>query len=124
MKNVTIALDEATLREARRIAAERSTSLNALIRDFLERLTQRESHAPARRAGASRSCVAIRRPRSESAAGPATSSMSVDCFLDTNVLVYAVSSAEADAAEAARRRSTSCGSPTSACRPRCSRSST
>lgn len=45
MKNVTIALDEATLREARRIAAERSTSLNALIRDFLERLNLRESHA-------------------------------------------------------------------------------
>jgi hypothetical protein len=45
MKNVTVALDETTLRDARRIAAERSTSLNALIRDFLERLTQRESHA-------------------------------------------------------------------------------
>jgi len=45
MKNVTIALDEVTLREARRIAAERSTSLNALIRDFLERLNQRESHS-------------------------------------------------------------------------------
>jgi hypothetical protein len=45
MKNVTVALDGATLREARRIAAERSTSLNALIRDFLERLTVRESQA-------------------------------------------------------------------------------
>ena len=45
MKNVTIAIDEATLRDARRIAAERSTSLNALIRDFLERLTRREAHA-------------------------------------------------------------------------------
>jgi hypothetical protein len=45
MKNLTIALDEATLREARRIAANRSTSLNALIREFLERLTERESHS-------------------------------------------------------------------------------
>jgi hypothetical protein len=45
MKNVTIALDEATLRDARRIAAERSTSLNALIRDYLDRLTRAESHA-------------------------------------------------------------------------------
>lgn len=45
MKNVTIALDEATLREARRIAAERSTSLNHLIREFLERLTLRESRS-------------------------------------------------------------------------------
>ena len=45
MKNVTIALDETTLRVARRIAAERSTSLNALIREFLERLTLRESQS-------------------------------------------------------------------------------
>lgn len=49
MKNVTLALDEKILREARRIAAERSTSVNALIRDFLERLTERESHARAAR---------------------------------------------------------------------------
>jgi hypothetical protein len=45
MKNVTIALDEATVRKARRIAAERSTSLNALIRDFLDRLTARDSQS-------------------------------------------------------------------------------
>ena len=45
MKNVTIALDEATLRDARRIAAERSTSLNGLVRDFLDRLTKANSHA-------------------------------------------------------------------------------
>jgi hypothetical protein len=45
MKNVTIALDETILRNSRRIAAERSTSLNALIRDFLERLTLRESNS-------------------------------------------------------------------------------
>jgi hypothetical protein len=45
VKNVTITLDEAILRDARRIAAERSTSLNALIREFLERLTRRESDA-------------------------------------------------------------------------------
>ena len=44
MKNVTLALDETTLRDARRIAAARSTSLNALIRDFLDRLTRAESH--------------------------------------------------------------------------------
>jgi hypothetical protein len=45
MKNVTLALDEAVLREARRIAAERSTSVNALVREFLQRLTVRESNA-------------------------------------------------------------------------------
>jgi metal-responsive CopG/Arc/MetJ family transcriptional regulator len=45
MKNVTIALDEKLLREARRIAAERSTSLNAMIREYLNTLTERESRA-------------------------------------------------------------------------------
>lgn len=45
MKNVTIALDDSLLREARRIAADRSTSLNAMIREFLEELSQRESRA-------------------------------------------------------------------------------
>ena len=45
MRNVTIALDEATLREARRIAADRSTSLNGMIRDFLGELVARESRA-------------------------------------------------------------------------------
>lgn len=45
MKNVTIAVDEAVLREVRRIAAERSTSLNALIREFLEDLREREGRS-------------------------------------------------------------------------------
>lgn len=45
MKNVTIAVDEAILRDVRRIAAERSTSLNALIREFLEALREREARA-------------------------------------------------------------------------------
>ena len=45
MKNVTIAVDERLLREVRRIAAERSTTLNAMIREYLTRLTERESRA-------------------------------------------------------------------------------
>jgi hypothetical protein len=45
MKNVTIALDESLLREARRIAADRGTTLNAMLREFLEELTERESEA-------------------------------------------------------------------------------
>lgn len=45
MKNVTLAIDEALLREARRIAAERSTTLNAMIREFLEELARNESQA-------------------------------------------------------------------------------
>ena len=45
MKNVTIALEESLLREVRRIAADRSTSLNAMIREFLQGLADRESQA-------------------------------------------------------------------------------
>jgi len=45
MKNVTLAIDESLLREARRIAADRSTTLNAMIREFLEELAERESKA-------------------------------------------------------------------------------
>ena len=45
MKNVTIALDEALLRDVRRIASDRSTSLNAMIREFLRELSEHESKA-------------------------------------------------------------------------------
>ena len=45
MKNVTIALDEALIREARRVAADRGTTLNAMLREFLVDLTERESEA-------------------------------------------------------------------------------
>ena len=45
MKNVTLAIDESLLREARRIAADRSTTLNAMIREFLQELAERESQA-------------------------------------------------------------------------------
>ena len=38
MVNVTIALDEETLRRARMRALERGTTLDALVREYLERL--------------------------------------------------------------------------------------
>jgi len=34
MKNVTLAIEEKVLREARRYAAENDTTLNALVREF------------------------------------------------------------------------------------------
>ena len=49
VKKVTLSVDEALLREARQIAHQRSTSLNAMIRRFLEELTERESRAAAAR---------------------------------------------------------------------------
>ena len=39
MKNLTLSIDEDTLREARKYAAERDTSVNALVREFLANVT-------------------------------------------------------------------------------------
>jgi len=48
VKRVTFAIDDELVREARRIAANRSTSLNALIRGFLAQLTGGDARAVAR----------------------------------------------------------------------------
>ncbi|MBC2593794.1 CopG family transcriptional regulator [Ruficoccus amylovorans] len=42
MKNLTLRIEEPKLNRARKIAAERSTSVNALIRDYLDDLIARE----------------------------------------------------------------------------------
>ncbi len=48
MKNVTLSLDDQTWREARIVAAERGTSLSALVRDYLRSLhSSRPSHEQA-----------------------------------------------------------------------------
>ena len=38
MKNITLSIDEAVLRSARKVAADRGTSVNALVRDYLAEL--------------------------------------------------------------------------------------
>ncbi len=43
MKNITVALDDDTYRRARIIAAERDTSVSALVKDFLVGLGSEES---------------------------------------------------------------------------------
>ena len=45
VKNITLRIDDARLDHARRIAAERSTSVNALIREFIDDLVAQESRA-------------------------------------------------------------------------------
>lgn len=42
MRNVTLAIDEELLLEARKIALERNTSVNRLIREYLGRLVEEE----------------------------------------------------------------------------------
>ena len=43
MKNITVSLDDETYRRARVIAAERDTSVSALVKRFLVELTARET---------------------------------------------------------------------------------
>lgn len=43
MKNITVSLDDETYRRARVIAAERDTSVSALVKQFLAELTSGES---------------------------------------------------------------------------------
>jgi Family of unknown function (DUF6364) len=43
MKNLTVSLDDETYRRARMIAAERDTSVSALVKRFLVELTSGES---------------------------------------------------------------------------------
>jgi plasmid stability protein len=43
MPNLTLAIDEETLRRARIRALERGTSVNAVVREFLERFAEDES---------------------------------------------------------------------------------
>ncbi len=42
MKNITLAVDDAVLSEVRRYAALRGTTVNALVRDHLERIARNE----------------------------------------------------------------------------------
>lgn len=45
MKNVTLSIDERTLAAARRYAAQHDTSLNKLIRGYLEGIAKRQDRA-------------------------------------------------------------------------------
>jgi len=43
--NLTLAVDEATVEKAREVARQQGTSLNALLREYIERLAGRPSGA-------------------------------------------------------------------------------
>jgi len=45
MKNITLAVDEDVLEKVRVIAAKRNTTVNALVRQHLERLARNEDRA-------------------------------------------------------------------------------
>jgi hypothetical protein len=43
MKNITLAVDENTLKVVRRYAAEHDTTVNAIVRDYLARIARNET---------------------------------------------------------------------------------
>jgi len=45
MKNITLSVDEKVLAAVRRYAAQRDSSVNALVREFLGRISQTENRA-------------------------------------------------------------------------------
>ncbi len=50
MKNITLSVDENVLAAARRHAAERDSTVNALVRDYLTKLAAHENRADRARA--------------------------------------------------------------------------
>src|ERR687891_619487 len=50
MKNITLAIDEDVLREVRKYAAERETTVNALVRDYFNELAERRDRSARARA--------------------------------------------------------------------------
>jgi hypothetical protein len=45
MKNITLSVDEKVLKAVRRYAAERDSSVNRLVREFLRSVSEREDRA-------------------------------------------------------------------------------
>jgi hypothetical protein len=50
MKNITLSVDESVLAAVRRLAAERESTVNALVRDYLTKLAAHENRANRARA--------------------------------------------------------------------------
>ena len=65
MSNITLSVPEETLREVRKLAAERETTVNALVREYLERLADHKT----RRAKLKREIARFARS-SKAAVGP------------------------------------------------------
>jgi predicted nucleic acid-binding protein len=105
MKNVTVSLDDDTYRRARMIAAERETSISALVKRFLIELGSGESEAERLK----KEERALREKITEFRASDRLSRddlyrrdpWAVPFFLDTNILLYSIS---CDPKESAKRK--------------------
>jgi len=100
MRNITIAVPEDVYRSARIRAAERGTSVSALVAEYLRSLSDRTPSSPGSRPDSARP-----RPRSGTSAraiGLAGTSFTPVRFVDTNVLLYAISRAQDEQDKAQR----------------------
>jgi hypothetical protein len=72
MKKITLSVDEKVLSAVRRIAAEQDRSVNALVRDYLTGLAQRQDRARQTRAHQARQRIRDLSERSKARIGSAT----------------------------------------------------
>lgn len=106
-QNITLSLPRALLRRVKRVAADRETTVFALMTEALDRLTdedRRYSTAKNRAVAAVKSAPSLE-PRAGER-GRATNYMSAESpreFVDANVLVYAFDASAAGKRQAAQR---------------------
>ena len=118
MKNVTLAMDETLLEQARGLAERRKTTLNALIRSLLAHEVEQEDRiawAQGRNEAGSWTKLAQRSDSADTRLQMGSDEMpmpteKIDCFLDTNVLIYAASERNRDPRRHANRRKAWCSS--------------
>src|SRR4051794_29647089 len=89
MKNLTLAIEDVVLEKARLAAAKQRTTVNAAVWQFLMEFGSQEdriakSKERLRHSWTSRQAVSARISN-----GTGTLFMTIECFLDTNILVYA-----------------------------------
>ncbi len=108
VKKITFTVDDETYRRARVKAAERDTSVSALVRQFLVEMASAESEGERLKRQEIALRAAIGDFRAEDQAFPRRPArsrrMSVRRFIDTNVLLYSISTAENEAAKRERAR--------------------
>ena len=91
MKTITLSVDEGVLLAVRRYAAEQGSTVNGMVREFLTALASARTER-GRLGNAFTSSASTPLPVSERSDATAKSSMIVEAFPDTSVLVYGVCS--------------------------------
>lgn len=98
--NVTLAIEEELLQAARAVAAQRQTSVNDMVRQYLKQVVGEDRR---RRAAWEQIRGLMEQPPvARDPAGTNCMRGDLETFVDTNVLVYAVSRDESEKQEKAR----------------------